>query len=337
MKRLNPFQFVDHYTLLLVGVVILASVLPAQGGFAGFMKGLTTVAVSLLFFLHGIKLPRAALLSGLTHWRLHLLIFSCTFVLFPLLAIIFRPVLIPLLSEPLYLGIVYLCVLPATVQSAISMVSIAKGNVAAAICSASGSTLLGVLITPFMVGWLIHDTSEVSGTLGMAGRIFVQLMLPFLVGHLLHPYAQKWLKKFGRVIPLVDRGSILLIVYTAFSAAIVQGLWSQVTWSVLGALLLVCAVALGVVLLVSWKLACMLGFDRADQITVMFCGSQKSLASGIPMAQILFTASTVGFMVLPLMLFHQMQLMLCSMLAQHWSRRMEAANEAIAATVTTKS
>jgi len=231
----------------------------------------------------------------------------------------------------MYLGIVYLCVLPATVQSAISMVSIAKGNVAAAICSASGSTLLGVLFTPFMVGWLINDTNEVSGTLGMAGRIFVQLMLPFLVGHLLHPYAQKWLKQFGRVIPFVDRGSILLIVYTAFSAAIVQGLWSQVTWADLGALLLVCAVLLAIVLWLSLRLARMMGFDRADQITVMFCGSQKSLASGIPMAQILFSASAVGFMVLPLMLFHQMQLMVCSMLAQHWSRRADQAEATAAA------
>jgi len=322
MKR--PAFLPDNFTLLLVATVALATLLPAQGVFAHFFDDSTTFAIGLLFFLHGAKLSREAIRAGITHWRLHLLVFACTFVLFPLVALALKPLLQPLVTRELYTGVLFLCVLPATVQSAIAFTSIARGNVPAAVCSASASTLLGVFITPVLVGLVVLPHSAGStNAFDSIGRILMQLMLPFVAGHLLRPWISGWIERRQQVLGIVDRGSILLVVYTAFSAAVIEGLWKQVPPQALAGLLLVCAVLLACALFLTGWLARRLGFDKADEITIVFCGSKKSLASGIPMAKVLFPAQSVGAIVLPLMLFHQMQLMVCAVLAARYARRVD--------------
>jgi sodium/bile acid cotransporter 7 len=311
----------DNFMLSLLTVVTIASVLPVSGLAARMFEGLTAVAIALLFFLHGAKLSREALVSGITHWRLHLLVFACTFVLFPVLGLALRPVLEPLVTPALYVGVLYLCVLPATVQSAIALVAMARGNVPAAICSASGSTLLGVFITPVLVGLIVMPGSNGSSSFDAIGRILLQLMLPFVVGHLLRPWLGEWVRRRAAVLKFVDQGSILLVVFTAFSAAVINGLWQRLPASALAGMLLVCAVLLGITLFSVTLLARKLGFETSDEIAIVFCGSQKSLASGIPMAKILFASSAVGAVVLPLMLFHQMQLMVCALLARRYAER----------------
>ena len=275
--------------------------------------------------MHGAKLPREAILGGITHWRLHLLVFASTFVLFPLLGWVLQPVLLPLVTPALYTGVLYLCVLPATVQSAIAFVSLARGNIPAAICSASASTLLGVFITPVLVNLVVLPGGHAGSSFGSIGRILLQLMLPFIAGHLLRPWLGDWAKKHAASLKFVDQGSILLVVYTAFSAAVIEGLWKQVPVSALAGLLVVCAVLLGLGLGSTTWLARRLGFGKPDEITIVFCGSKKSLASGIPMAHVLFASHAVGAIVLPLMLFHQMQLMVCAVLARRYARREQAA------------
>jgi sodium/bile acid cotransporter 7 len=323
MKR--PAFLPDDFTLLLVATVVLATLLPARGSVAHFFDGFTTFAIGLLFFLHGTKLSRDAIRAGITHWRLHLLVFACTFVLFPLLALALKPLLQPLVTRELYTGVLFLCVLPATVQSAIAFTSIARGNVSAAVCSASASTMLGVFVTPALVGLVVMPQAAASAnSLDSIGRIVLQLMLPFVAGHLLRPWIGGWIQRRKQVLGVVDRGSILLVVYTAFSAAVIEGLWTQVPLQALAGLLVVCAVLLGCALFLTGWLARRLGFDKADEITIVFCGSKKSLASGIPMAKVLFPAQSVGALVLPLMLFHQMQLMVCAVLAQRYARRVAA-------------
>jgi len=319
MKR--PSFVPDNFTLALVAVVVLATILPAQGVVAHLFDGLTAFAIGLLFFLHGAKLSREAIRGGLLHWRLHLLVFACTFVLFPLLGLALRPLLQPLVTRELYTGVMFLCVLPATVQSAIAFTSIARGNVPAAVCSASASTLLGVFVTPVLVNLVVMPGTSASNSLDSIGRILLQLMLPFVAGHLSRPWIAGWLHRRKQVLGLVDRGSILLVVYAAFSAAVIEGLWTQVPLRALAGLLAVCAVLLGCALFLTGWLARRLGFDKADEITIVFCGSKKSLASGIPMAKVLFASHAVGAIVLPLMLFHQMQLMVCAVLAQRYARR----------------
>ncbi|MGJ7509426.1 bile acid:sodium symporter family protein [Variovorax sp. GT1P44] len=321
----------DNFTLTLVAVVTLASLWPASGVTAHVFEQLTTVAIGLLFFLHGAKLSREAILGGITHWRLHLLVFASTFIMFPVLGLLLKPVLTPLVTPELYTGVLFLCVLPATVQSAIAFTSIARGNIPAAVCSASASTLLGVFVTPLLVNLLVVQHGAAGASLDAIGRILLQLMVPFIAGHLLRPWIGGWIKRRASVLTLVDRGSILLVVYTAFSAAVIEGLWKQVPPSALAGLLVVCAVLLALALAVTTWAARTLGFDKADEITIVFCGSKKSLASGIPMAKVLFASHAVGAIVLPLMLFHQMQLMVCAVLAQRYARRQEAAKPPTAA------
>ncbi|TFL14817.1 bile acid:sodium symporter [Pusillimonas caeni] len=320
MKRLIP----DTYTFLLIGTVALASILPAMGTFAIGLKYLTTAAIALLFFLHGAKLPRQAIIDGLTHWRLHALILSCTFVFFPLMGFVLRPVLLPLIDHQLYLGVLYLCMLPATVQSAVALTSIAKGNVPASICSASISTLLGILITPFLVNGLVVPTGA-SSSLDSVVKIFMQLMLPFLAGHFLRPYFDSAFRKAGKMLSFVDRGSILLVIYSAFSAAVVGGLWQQVSAGMMAGVVLISLIFLALSMLYVYGLALWFGFSLEDRITALFGGAQKSLASGVPMAQVLFPAATAGIMVLPLMLFHLLQLIISAAIAQSWNRRHEQA------------
>ena len=325
----------DNFTLMLVATVTVASFLPASGDIGHFFEGLTTFAIGLLFFLHGAKLSREAVLGGITHWRLHLLVFGATFVMFPLLGLVMRPVLSPLVTPELYTGVLFLCVLPATVQSAIAFTSMARGNIPAAVCSASASTLLGVFVTPILVNLLVTPHSGSSASLDAIGRILLQLMAPFLAGHLLRPWIGGWIKKRASVLTLVDRGSILLVVYTAFSAAVIEGLWKQVPLSALAGLLVVCAVILALALAITTWGSRALGFGKEDEITIVFCGSKKSLASGIPMAKVLFASHAVGAIVLPLMLFHQMQLMVCAVLAQRYARRRSEAEAVPTAVVAT--
>ncbi len=229
----------DNFTIALIAVVALASVLPAAGRAARGFEYATTAAVALLFFLHGAKLSRQAIVAGLSHWRLHLLVIASTFVLFPLIGWALRPVLEPLVTPELYQGVIFLCVLPATVQSAIAFTAMARGNMPAAICSASGSTLLGIVITPMLVGLLLPGvpgaqagaaTAGSAGhdTLASIGRITLQLFVPFLAGHLLRPWIGGFVQRRAAVLKFVDQGSILLVVYTAFSAAVIEGLWHDI-------------------------------------------------------------------------------------------------------------
>lgn len=319
MKRI-PF-LPDTYTFLLAGTVVLASLLPASGIFAVGLKYATTVAIALLFFLHGAKLPRQAIIDGITHWRLHALILFCTFVFFPVIGFVLRPVFLPLVNPELYLGVLYLCMLPATVQSAVALTGIAGGNVPAAVCSASASTLLGILITPFLVNGLIAPTTGSASAIDSVVNIFAQLMLPFLAGHFLRPYFDTAFRKAGKALSFIDRGSILLVIYSAFSAAVIGGIWQQVSPAMVMGLVVISLILLALSMGFVYGLALWLGFSQEDRITALFGGAQKSLASGVPMSQVLFTASVAGFMVLPLMLFHLLQLVVSSMLAQRWRRK----------------
>ena len=312
----------DRITLGLILAVLLAVFLPAEGVvYRGFNQA-TDVAVALLFFLHGLKLSRQAAWEGLLHWKLHLVVLGFTFVFFPLLGVALKPVLVPLLGLPLYLGFLFLCITPSTVQSSIAFTSIAKGNVAAAVCAASLSSLVGIFLTPLLTGLLIfpQEGGGISLSWGAVGKIMYLLLLPFIVGQVLRPYWGSWMDRNKKYLSYVDQGSILLIVYTAFSHAMSSGIFGQFSWGVLGILVGVSFAVLVLVLFLSFVLPPRLGFGRADTIAIMFCGSKKSLASGIPMLNVLVAGQALGAFILPLMIFHQLQLMMCAFLAQRLRR-----------------
>ncbi|UYP29510.1 bile acid:sodium symporter [Pseudomonas sp. Z8(2022)] len=317
----------DRFTQSLLAVVICASLLPVSGQAAVVFSWVTNLGIALLFFLHGAKLSRESVIAGALHWRLHLLIFACTFVLFPLLGLALKPLLAPLVTPELYLGVLYLCALPATVQSAIAFTSLARGNIPAAICSAAASSLFGIFLTPLLVALLLGTQGDGGSTLDAIGKITLQLLLPFIAGQIARRWIGGWVTRNKNWLKFVDQGSILLVVYGAFSEAVVEGLWHQVPLQALGGLLLVCCVLLALVLLCTSQLGKRLGFNQEDRITILFCGSKKSLATGVPMAQVLFAGAGIGMLILPLMLFHQIQLMVCAVLAQRYANRPESVAE----------
>jgi sodium/bile acid cotransporter 7 len=193
---------------------------------------------------------------------------------------------------------------------------------AAAICSASASTLMGIVLTPVLVGLVLPQAgSAQQDVLGSIGRIMLQLLLPFVAGHLLRPWIGPFIARNAKMLKFVDQGSVLLVVYTAFSAAVVGGLWRMLPLPALAGLVAVCAVLLAAVLGFTTWVSRRLGFSKEDEITIVFCGSKKSLLSGVPMAKVLFASQAAGMIVLPLMIFHQMQLMVCAVLAQRYAKR----------------
>ncbi|MFB0633022.1 bile acid:sodium symporter family protein [Streptomyces sp. AB3(2024)] len=312
----------DPYVLALLATVGLAALLPARGPAATVADGASTGAVALLFFLYGARLSTREALDGLRHWRLHVTVLACTFVLFPLLGLAARALVPTLLTEPLYSGLLFLCLVPSTVQSSIAFTSIARGNVPAAICAGSFSSLAGIVLTPLLAAGLLGADAGGFSPDSLL-KIVVQLLLPFLLGQALRRWVGGFLVRHKKVLGYVDRGSILLVVYAAFSAGTAAGVWHRVSLPHLGALLAVEAVLLAVMLLVTWYGAGRLGFGREDRIAIQFAGSKKSLAAGLPMASVLFGAQA-GLAVLPLMLFHQMQLMVCAVLARRRAQDPEA-------------
>ncbi len=309
---------IDPYILAMLGTVIAASVLPARGGVAVGLHTATSVAIGFLFFLYGTRLSTRQALEGLRQWRLHSLVFTATFVLFPALGLAGRLLVPWLLTPQLYTGLLFLCCLPSTVQSSIAFTSIARGNVAAAICSASFSNLIGIVITPLLVATFL--ATKVGGlSLGSVRDITLQLLAPFVAGQLLRRWIGEFVTQHKKILGPVDKGSILLVVYTAFSEGVVAGIWHELSPASLLRLIAINIVLLAIVLVATTVLARQFNFSRPDEIAIVFCGSKKSLASGIPMATVLFSAQTVGLVVLPLMLFHQMQLMTCAWLARRYA------------------
>lgn len=317
LKRLR----VDTFTLALLATVALAWKFPLHGAPAQWMDDFTDLAIAALFFLHGARLSREAILAGMLHWRLHLVIFASTFILFPLLGLALKPLSGHLLTPELYLGLLFLCTLPSTVQSSIAFTSMAGGNVPAAVCSASASSLLGVFITPLLLSALAGAHGGMADPSEAIGKIMLQLLVPFVAGHLLRRWIGGWVERQRAVLRYTDQGTVLLVVYTAFSASMNSGLWQSTPLVALYVVIAVCALLLAVVMFTTTFAARRLGFSRADEIAIVFCGSKKSLATGVPMAKILFASSALGAIVLPVMIFHQIQLIVCAQLAQRYARK----------------
>ncbi|MDD3784047.1 MAG: bile acid:sodium symporter [Hydrogenophaga sp.] len=317
----RPRFLPDNFMLILLALIVAASVLPVRGVYAGHAATLTNAAIALLFFLHGAKLPLQSVIAGLGHWRLHSLVFACTFLLFPLLAVLLKPVLLPLVGPDLYRGLLYMSALPSTVQSAIAFTSVARGNVPAAICAAATSSLLGVFVTPLLVVLLLGQAGHGLSMGDAVLKIMLQLLLPFVLGQIARPWIGAWVDRNKSWLKHVDQWSIYLVVYTAFSKAVVDGLWSKLPLAQLLLLAAACAGLLFIVLQLTWRLGRRLGFSLEDRITLLFAGSKKSLATGVPMAQVLFAGSAMGAVLLPIMVFHQIQLLVCAVLSKRFAAR----------------
>jgi len=310
LKRLLP----DRFILWLLATLVLASVLPVTGRAAAALDAATLVAIFALFFLHGVRLPPEALVSGITHWRLHAAILAITFLLFPLAGLGLAALLPGLLSPMLWTGLLFLCALPSTVQSSIAYTSLAGGNVAGAVAAAAFSNLVGVFLTPLIVSMILEAQGARIDAAGI-GKIVLLLFFPFLLGHMFRPWSFPLVKDRPRLTTFVDKGTILLAVYGAFSAAAAEGLWQRLPPAQFAALTLLCALLLAVILAAAWTLGRLGKFSDGDRAAILFCGSVKSLASGVPMARILLPGAAAGMVILPVMLFHTLQLIVCAAMA----------------------
>jgi sodium/bile acid cotransporter 7 len=312
--RLRP----DPFILALLAAAVVASFVPATGSGLDLLKNVSLVAIGLLFFLYGLRLSTAETVSGLKHWRLHAAILSTTFVVFPLLGLSARLLHSGLLTSGLASGVLLLCLVPSTVQSCVVYTRIAGGNVAGAVVSASLSNLLGVFLTPALVALLMTSDAQVDA--GAVVRIVLQLFLPFVVGQLLRPALGSLVVRHEDRLKLYDRSSIVLVVFVAFSEGAEADVWSTLSvWDVV-AVSGVCAVLLAVAMGWTVVLGRLAGFARADRVPLLFCGCNKSLASGLPIASVLFAGPAVALIVLPLMLYHQMQIIVGAVVAGRLAR-----------------
>lgn len=326
-SRLRALLKLDPFLLMLLAAVGLASVLPARGEVAVMASHVSDAAIAVLFFLHGAKLSREAIVAGIRAWPVHIAVILATFVMFPLLGIGAKALADLWLDPAIGAGILLLCLMPSTVQSSIAFTAQARGNVPAAVCSASASSILGVMVTPALAALLLSSSGN-RLSLDVIQDIALQLLLPFVVGHVARPLLLGLIERYRTLLAKVDRSVILLIVYNAFSAAIVAGLWQRYSIADLLWTLLIGALLLAIALMATTLGSRLAGLSTPDEITVVFCGSKKSLASGVPIASAIFPPALVGPMILPLMLFHQLQLLACAVLAQRYAARVRDARQA---------
>ncbi|WP_313409122.1 bile acid:sodium symporter family protein [Aeromicrobium sp.] len=302
---------IDPFILGILGLAGLGIVLPAQGTPLEVVSVLVQVGIVALFFLYGARLSTAEVVHGVTAWRIHLVIAGTTFVLFPLLGLMLMPLAPAVISEQLLSALLFLCVAPSTVQAAVAFTSIANGDRAIAVVAASVSSLLGVFLTPLLVSVMLSADAKIDADAVL--RIVSLLLVPFLAGQVARRWLGAWLDAHEVGVRRFDRSTVLLVVYAGFSRGTNADVWQVLNWTDAAVVATVCVVLLAVSSLVTWLAG--RPFGRKARIAIYFCGTNKSLAAGLPMASVLFSAETFPLMILPLMVYHQLQLIVGSVIA----------------------
>ncbi len=320
-------RWVDPFVVTLLVVLVLGLVVPVGPGAQRVVDAVADVAVTVLFLVYGMRLSTREVWAGLRNWRLQGGILAATYVVFPVLGLVTAWAIEPLVGAPLAAGVLYLSLLPSTVQSSVAFTSVARGNVAGAICGATVSNVAGMVVTPLLVLWLMSGPGGAAGgdgpTGGLGGlrTVLLQLLLPFVVGQLLQPWVGDWVRARRWLTLGVDRGTILVVVFGAVAAASSAGVWSSVSgWSIV-ALLVVSALVLAAMLALTWWGGAALRLSTEDRIALLMCGSKKSLATGLPMASVLFPVAVAGVVAVPVIVFHQFQLVVCAVLARRLALR----------------
>ncbi|MDO8147708.1 bile acid:sodium symporter family protein [Isoptericola sp. b515] len=310
--------WVDPFVVAIVLALLIGVVVPVPDGARGVLDVVTDVAIALLFLLYGARLPTREIWRSLTDWRLQGPLLVATFVVFPLVGLGVSAAVGPVVGQGIAVGLLCVSLLPSTVNSAVAFTSVARGDVAGAICGATVSNVVGMVATPLLVLGLMSGAVAGDGAVGADGlqTVLLQLLAPLVLGQLLQPWVGGLVRRHKAVTTAVDRGTILLIVFTAISGATAEGIWADMTVGVVLVLVGSAGVLLAVMLALTWWGGRALGLPRDQRVTLLLVGGMKSLATGLPMASALLPAATLAVVVVPLVVFHQLQLVVCSVLAR---------------------
>ena len=316
----------DWFLPGMVLATVLAWLFPEPGASGGWLHPelLTKAGIALIFFLHGVALSFAALKAGTLRWPLHLVVQTSTFVLFPLMGLLLVWLLGTRIPAHLGLGLFYLCALPSTVSSSVALTGAARGNVAGALFNATLSSLLGVFLTPLWIAFVLNTTGEHQPLWPVIADLMLWLVLPLALGQLCRPLFAGWAATNKTRINSADRATILVLVYTSFCDSFKNGVWADNGWWTLALVTLAATVLFTVAMVIMGLSSRLLGFSREDRIAAMFCGSKKTLASGVPMARLIFGSHPgIGLILLPIMIYHPLQLVICGVLAKRWGDQLE--------------
>jgi sodium/bile acid cotransporter 7 len=297
------------------------------------MGYVTDVGIALMFFLHGAATSLGSLKSAAGHWRLHVFVHTSTYVLFPAIGLGVFCLTRTLLPDALRLGFFFLCAVSSTVSSSVALTAVARGNVPGAMFDATLSGLMGIVLTPLLVGLVTATSGHQPPLLPEIASILLQLFAPFILGHLLQQQFRRLFSRHKGLVRGVDQAVILLIVYSAFCGMAMSGFWTRGNALPLIEILGLVGVLLGAVLTLTTLTSRALGFSREDEVAAVFCGSKKSLVNGAPIAKVIFgTSPALGMIMLPLLLYHPLQLIVCNVLARRYAVRAEQPHVAHSAT-----
>jgi len=317
----------DWFLVGMVSAGVIAWLFPGLGAKDGPLHPdlFNKLGVAVIFFLNGAALSFASLKAGAFRWQLHLVVQSATFLLFPLLGLALLKLTGSFLPTAVALGFFFLCALPSTVSSSVALTSAARGNVPAAVFNATLSSIIGVFLTPLWVGWMLNTQGPATFSLGkVILDLVLWLILPLVLGQLSRPLTAAWIKAHKPFVQFVDRGTILFIIFTSLCDSILRGVWSGQGLGTVASALVGGLVLFFIVFTIVGAVCTALKFPVEDRIAAIFCGSKKTIASGVPMAQLIFAGDPrLGLILLPLMIYHPMQLTICGALAGRWSRRRE--------------
>ena len=310
---------IDPLARLLVVAILLASLLPVTGGGRDVAQAIANAAVFLLFLLNGLRLPRAEVLRGIGNVRFLLPLVAWCFGAMALAGWGLSLALADWLPPLVALGFLYLGTLPSTVQSATAYSSLAGGNIACSVVAAALLNILGVFVTAPLFS-LMAGSEAAALDLAALEKVALILLLPFVIGQVAQNHFGHLVREHRVLATWMDRAAIGIAVYVAFSGAVEEGLWQRVALSEWGVLLAGVTVLMAFAFGGAWLLGGMLRLERGDRIALLFSGAQKSIAMGAPLATVLFGAGTAGLVLLPVLVYHLLQLVLSAPLAARLNR-----------------
>lgn len=309
---------IDGFVLSIIAVIGIAYIFP-QWGTADSRVPIDTISaigISLIFFFYGLKLSPSKLKAGLRNWKLHLLVQASTFLIFPLIVLAFYPLVQNSEQQTLWLAFFFLAALPSTVSSSVVMVSMAKGNIPAAIFNASISGIIGILITPLWMGPFVQETGTDFDFTVIYSKLILQIILPVILGLFLQRFLGILAQKYNSYLSLFDKSIILLIIYKSFAESFEENIFGVVSFLDLGILFVAVLGLFYLAFFLTGFVAKKLRFNTEDQITAQFCGTKKSLVHGTVFSKILFgNMASIGIILLPLMIFHATQILILSIIA----------------------